>query len=371
MKKKVLFLTAFLPNAAAAAEKNSMILIKELSDYFDVDVVYFKYGDQNDYIPEADNIRVLRVIENSTKFKLMNALRYPIYHPMFTIRYNSNILGWLQNEVDKNKYSAIVYEHNQMFIYARKLRTDAVHILYAYDIMAQRISRSSNKLMAAFGKFSERESFDVPNSYLFTVSKKDSELVREIYHIDSRYALAYIEKQVKDVVPTEVKDEYCFIGKWSRADNLDGVIWFYDIIAPHIKKPVVINIIGKNFPQDKISCTNPMVKTNFTGFVDNPYPIIANCRAMLAPLFTGAGVKQKVFESIACGTPVIGTEIAFEGLPKKYSNMMLLANDVDSYMKAMDVDIPIEERKRIKKVFVEDYTSETIPQFLAKLLNKA
>ena len=91
-----------------------------------------------------------------------------------------------------------------------------------------------------------------------------------------------------------------------------------------------------------------------------------NCN--FAPLFTGAGVKQKVFESIACGTPVIGTEIAFEGLPEKYSNMMLLANDVESYLKAMEVDIPVEERRRIKKEFIADYTSETIPQFLNKLL---
>lgn len=368
MKKKVLFLTAFLPNAAAAAEKNSMILIKELSDYFDVDVVYFKYKNQKDYIPEADNIRVLRVVENNTKLKLRNALMYPIYHPMFTVRYNRSLEKWLQNEINKNQYSAIVYEHNQMFLYAKNFKTDAIHILYAYDIMAQRIGRASNKLMATFCRYSERESFNVPNSFLFTVSKKDSELVRKIYNIDSHYALAYIEQQVKDVVPVEIKDDYCFIGKWSRADNLDGVIWFYENIVPHIKKPITINIIGKSFPKDRISCNNPMVKTNFTGFVDNPYPIIANCRAMFAPLFTGAGVKQKVFESIACGAPVIGTEIAFEGLPKKYSNMMILANDVDSYLKAMDVDIPIEERRRIKKEFIEDYTSETIPQFLKKIL---
>ena len=49
--------------------------------------------------------------------------------------------------------------------------------------------------------------------------------------------------------------------------------------------------------------------------------------------------------------------------------MMLLANDVDSFLKAMEVDIPVEERKRIKKEFIEDYTSETIPQYLQKLLN--
>ncbi len=368
MKKKVLLLTAFLPNTAAAAEKNSMILIKELSGFFDVDVVYFKYKDQNDYIPEAENIKVLRIIENNTILKLFDAFLCPIYHPIFTIRYNIFLLKWLQKQVDDNAYSAIIYEHNQMFIYARRLRTKAVSILYAYDIMAQRIGRSSNKLITSFCRYSERVSFNVPNSYLFTVSKKDSELVNQIYGINSKYALAYIESQVKKVVPVEVKDEYCFIGKWSRADNLDGVIWFYEKIVPFIKKPVTINIIGKKFPKDKISCKNPLVVTNFTGFIDNPYPLIASCRAMLAPLFTGAGVKQKVFESIACGTPVIGTEIAFEGLPEKYSNMMLIANDVNSYLKAMEVDIPVEERVRIKKNFIADYTSESIPQFLNKLL---
>ena len=368
MKKKVLFLTAFLPNPAAAAEKNTMILLEELSRVFDVDLIYCKYKDQIEYNPPVKNISVLKVFHNNTLIKLFNAFLRPYIHPLFTIRYNPHRMNYIQKVVEKGQYDAVIAEHSQMFIFAKKLRTNAIKVLYSHDIMAQRVERSANKLLYLFCKLSEKNYLTIPNSYLFTISKKDSELVKKIYGIDSHYALAYIEKKVKDVVPTEIKDEYCFIGKWSRADNLDGVVWFYDNIAPHIKKPITINIIGKSFPKDIISCNNPMVKTNLTGFVDNPYPLIASCRAMLAPLFTGAGVKQKVFESIACGTPVIGTDIAFEGLPEKYSNMMLLANDVDSYLKAMEVDIPVEERRRIKKEFIDDYTSETIPQFLNKLL---
>lgn len=370
MRKKILFLTAFVPNPAAAAEKNTMIMLEEMGQYFDVDLVYFKYKSQDDFKPSNKNINVIRVYKNSTIAKIINVLSLPIYHPMFTVRYNRFILKDLQNLVNENNYSAIVTEHSQMFIYPRKLKTDAVKILYAHDVMAQRIGRTSNKLFAFFCRFSEKKHFKLPNSYVFAISKKDANLIKGIYGINSNFALAYIEDQIKKVIPTEIKDEFCFIGKWSRADNLDGVIWFYDTIAPYIKKTVVINIIGKNFPENKIACKNPLVKTNLTGFVDNPYPLIASCRAMLAPLFTGAGVKQKVFESLACGTPVIGTEIAFEGLPEKYSNMMLLANDVDSYLRAMEVDIPVEERQRIKKEFIADYTSETIPQFLNKILLK-
>ncbi len=50
------------------------------------------------------------------------------------------------------------------------------------------------------------------------------------------------------------------------------------------------------------------------GFVENPYPVLAGARALIAPLFQGAGVKFKVLEALACGTTVVGTEIALEGI---------------------------------------------------------
>lgn len=52
----------------------------------------------------------------------------------------------------------------------------------------------------------------------------------------------------------------------------------------------------------------------YLGFMDNPYVQIAKCQALIAPLFNGAGVKVKVIEALALGTPVIGTDIAFEGI---------------------------------------------------------
>jgi len=33
-------------------------------------------------------------------------------------------------------------------------------------------------------------------------------------------------------------------------------------------------------------------------------------KALISPLFTGAGIKVKVIEALACGIPVIGTDIA-------------------------------------------------------------
>lgn len=49
--KKILFLTAFVPNEAAAAEKNTKFMLDDLGRFYLVDLVYFKYDIDESYIP--------------------------------------------------------------------------------------------------------------------------------------------------------------------------------------------------------------------------------------------------------------------------------------------------------------------------------
>ena len=370
MRKRVLFLTAFLPHPGAAAEKNTMMMLEDLSREYDIDLVYFKYKKEKEYIAPNNHIFVKRSFNNSIVRKLLNIFCFPFVHPLFSVRFNWGVLCYLKTLVSENHYNAIILDHSQMFLYGKYIKSDIPKILLSHDVIAQRVGRNSNALIKWICKKSERKALTVQNGFVFSFSQKDCDLIKSTYSINARLCLDYIDPYIIGAIPEDYNNEFVFIGKWTREDNLDGVIWFYKTIVPRITKPVIINIVGKNFPKEKISCKNPMVSTNILGFVDNPYPLIAKSRAMIAPLFTGAGIKVKVIEALACGTPVIGTEIAFEGLPEKYSNMMKLANDVDSYLKAMEVDIPVEERRRIKKEFIADYTSETIPQFLNSILKK-
>ena len=68
-RKKILFLTAFVPNEAAAAEKNTKIMLDDLGRFYLVDLVYFKYDIDESYIPTHKNVRVLRVCKNSVLVK--------------------------------------------------------------------------------------------------------------------------------------------------------------------------------------------------------------------------------------------------------------------------------------------------------------
>lgn len=78
-KPRILFITAYVPNKAAAGEKNTMIMLNDLAQDYDVDLVYFKYDHEAPYVPERDNVKVLEVLHNSTKTKLFGIVNYPCH----------------------------------------------------------------------------------------------------------------------------------------------------------------------------------------------------------------------------------------------------------------------------------------------------
>ncbi len=370
MKKgKILFLTAYVPHKAAAGEKNTMIMLNDLASIYDVDLIYYKYDYDNFYQPECENVRVVATKKNSMWVKIRNIINFPIVHPVFSIRFEWSLLHKIRRLCDQNHYKAIIFNHSNMFLYAKFLRRDIPKLLLCHDVIAQRVNRSSSWLMRRVCIASERFGLKVKNSYIFSFSQKDCDLISEIYGLPAKLNLDYIDKAILNKTPTRIENYYILFGDWTRSENLDGAVWFIKEICPFIKNDIVIKVIGRGFPND-ITINSKYVRTDILGFVDDPYEMLSNCRALIVPLFQGAGIKVKVIEALACGTPVIGTNIAFEGLPEKYSNMMLLANDAYSFLKAMKVYISIEDRRRIKKDFIADYTSETIPQFLKKILSK-
>lgn len=369
--KKVLFLTAFVPNYSGAAEKNTVLLLEDLSKKFKVDLLYFKAPTEKEYVPDNSNIKVLNSCNITLVRKIWNVLSFPILHPLFTVKFDKKILAFLKQQVKFNKYDAIVCEHSQMLLYAKYLDAQIPKLLYSHDVIVQRVGRTSSKFTTWLCRKSENFCLKTPNSTCYSVSQKDCDIIKKEYGILAYPCLAYVSPLVVNAKPIAVENQFVFIGKWSRADNLDGVIYFFDKVVPLIKEDIKVSIIGKDFPTERICNNNHHVKLEVLGFVDNPYAIIANSRALLAPLFTGAGTKQKVFESLACGTPVIGTDIAFEGINTKFCKYMILCNEPQDFANALlDVDFPIGERLDLKTQFIASYHSKTLPEYIEEILNK-
>jgi len=105
------------------------------------------------------------------------------------------------------------------------------------------------------------------------------------------------------------------------------------------------------------------------GFIENPYQIISEAKALISPLFSGAGVKVKVLEAFACGTPVIGGEVAFEGIPLIYSKLMVFADSKEDYANAIKtINYSLSVRRELKSFFVENYVSHQVVDYIKERL---
>jgi glycosyltransferase involved in cell wall biosynthesis len=104
-----------------------------------------------------------------------------------------------------------------------------------------------------------------------------------------------------------------FMGNLAYPPNRDAVNYFCRHIWPLLKSvvPDVRFIVignGKRFLEKRY----PDIL--FTGFLENPYKLIAECSIFVAPLRFGAGVPTKLLEAMAIGVPVVTTPLGAQGI---------------------------------------------------------
>lgn len=362
--KNILFLTPYVPSSRAGGENFTRLLLENLSVSNHIDLVYYKYQSDPYYTVPNKNVRVLKVCDNSTAIKLRNCLSYPVIHPLFSIRYNRNLLNLLRETVRNNHYDLLYLDHSQMFLYG-KYFPKIKKILMAHDVMAQRFSRTGNLVNRKLVLSAEGKLMSVQNSTIFTFSEKDCNIIKAAYGLESRATNFFLDQMVIDSVPTQTDKRIVFFGKWKRADNFEGLKWFFDNVYEKLDKSICISIIGKWLPDAFEKELRRYGNVEYLGFVENPYTMIANSMATVSPLFSGAGVKVKVVESLACGTPVIGNDIAFEGISEIYNQFMIKADTPEEYANAINnISISIEERQKYKQMFIENYIGQSIVTYI-------
>lgn len=364
MGKNILFLTPHVPSQRAGGENFTRQLLEHLSKNNKIDLLYFRYSEDPLYICPNSNIKIVKEIVNSTSLKLKNFILRPYFHPIFSIRFNWFVLKFLRNLVKRNNYDLIYLDHSQMALYG-KYFPNIKKIYMSHDVMIQRFSRRGNFIVSNLIKKAEGNLMKQPNTYVFTFSDKDKKIISDVYGIDSYVTNFFLDKNVINAKPTNLTNSIIFFGKWKRADNFDGLKWFFENVYGNLSQELSIKIIGKWLPADFIRKIKDFPNVEYLGFVDNPYDIISNSLAVISPLFSGAGVKVKVVESLACGTPVIGNEIAFEGISKDFSSFMLKAHSPQEYIdKINSLNFSLTDRQQYKDNFIRRYQKESIINFI-------
>jgi glycosyltransferase involved in cell wall biosynthesis len=362
--KRVLFITAFVPSRISAGENYSRQLINDISRENIVDLIFFKYNHDKDYIIDSKNVNVLRIFKNSGLIKLMNFFMFPFLFPLFTARFNLFRLLIIKKILKRTSYDKVIFDFSQTFLFARFLKNQQV-ILNSHDVIAQRYSRIYKGVFAPLARISERIVLNNRNAVIFTLSDKDSSLIRQYYSISSTVSDIYLEPEVVEARYKSAGDYFVFFANWKRNDNSNGLKWFIRFVLPELNFNSKFIIIGTGVSPEIIRELSVFKNISYMGFVENPYPVIADSIALISPLFSGAGVKIKVIESLACGTAVIGTPISFEGISDKYSRYLVKAENPAEFISAInDFKTDISEKTELKKQFLGSYCRKTIADYI-------
>jgi len=108
-----------------------------------------------------------------------------------------------------------------------------------------------------------------------------------------------------------------FVAGFGHPPNTDAAKWFVNDILPQITSAigdVEVYLIGSN-PSDEVKAL-ASGKVIVTGYVTDEQLLAyyLSARVAVVPLRYGAGIKNKVIEAMAYGTPLVTTEIGAQGL---------------------------------------------------------
>lgn len=308
--KKILFVTAFPPNELTAGQYFSKDLINQLAEQFEIELITFSY--KNHVIDVNPKVKY-KIFKLNSFTKLTNSINKFYIHPIFTARFNSNWNNIIKLKAQKADY--IFFDFSQVLIYDFYLNHPQ-KMIRLHDIIAQKYTRGSifNKMQFLWVKLSEKYLLKYSNS-IFTLSNKDAKLLDLNYKRKSIIFNGPLKPITFNLENNNINNnEFCFYGAWNRRENEMGLIWFIYKVLPSLSTNFTFKIIGPGLSKKLRLKINEFGNLKYLGFVENPLLEIFKSSGLIAPIFSGAGIKIKVLDSISVGTPVIGTDIAFEGI---------------------------------------------------------
>ena len=124
-----------------------------------------------------------------------------------------------------------------------------------------------------------------------------------------------------------------FIGDFSWAPNLKGILWFLSQVWPETKKQLPkakLFIVGKKPSSTLLNHQNDDII--IPGYVKEIQSWFEKSELFLVPLFSGGGIRIKILEAMAMGKPIISTPVGAEGIEVEHKKNIFIARNAQEFI---------------------------------------
>lgn len=180
--------------------------------------------------------------------------------------------------------------------------------------------------------------------------------------------------------PMSLKKEHwslIFVGSMNQLPNIDGVLRFYREIYPLIKKEVPkvkLYIVGAN-PTKEIVRLTANESVIVTGYVEDIRPYLDKALVVIAPMFYGVGIKNKILEAMAMGKAIVTTTNGIEGIDAIPEKHVITADTAEEFAKRViellhDDQLRNKIEKNARKLVEEKYSWRRIANAYNSMFEK-
>jgi glycosyltransferase involved in cell wall biosynthesis len=137
--------------------------------------------------------------------------------------------------------------------------------------------------------------------------------------------------------PPTGKLDLFFLGSLDWKPNQEGLLWFAEHVFPTLFEQypdLLLHVAGRNAPSWLVKeLRKPGLV--YHGEVPDSATFIASHGILVAPCFSGSGMRVKILESMSLGRPVVTTSVGAEGLGTRDGGHFIVREDPQEFRSAV------------------------------------
>lgn len=177
-------------------------------------------------------------------------------------------------------------------------------------------------------------------------------------------------------------DGLVFTGYYADEPNRDAVYWFMENVWPRLRSRhsgLKLYLVGPNPTPAMMGFARADSNVIVTGEVEDVREYLQRAFVFVCPVRMGSGMRGKILEAMASGTPVVTTSLGAEGIPAQPGENCLLADDPAFMAQQIDLLLSDAALRRMlaenaRRMVVErlswDLTVRRLEETLARLFER-
>ncbi|NES96195.1 MAG: glycosyltransferase [Desertifilum sp. SIO1I2] len=270
--------------------------------------------------------------------------------PNVLYRYSPEIQAWVDRKIEAKAFEVITCEHSVNEIYIRPSFHSSVRTVVNIHSSVYGWIRNHLEMGASPNALRDRlylslmlERYEKRYSDKFTtlvVTTEDDR--RQFLRFNPEAQVKVIANGVDlQLFPCRSSDpgghSLAFVGAMDASHNIDAARFFSLEVLPQVQQrypDATFTIVGAR-PTPEVLELADCPGVSVTGKVESPATYLHASTVCVVPLRAGYGIKNKTLEAMACGTPVVGSDRALEGLEVDGADIpvrALRANRIEDYV---------------------------------------